>query len=359
MDALRAEAGVRTPRVLPAPGGRRVVTVADPASGEERSCVRFEFLPGTEPAGDSVPHFAELGEITARMHRHARRWPRPPGFHPVPLGLRRRVRRQARGGAGGRTGSGSARPNAAVLGRLEATCGPGWPRSAPARSGTGLSTPTPGWPTCSRTAARSASSTSTTRGFSWYLYDAGTSVSFFEHQPHVPGAGRRLAVRLPPGARPARRRRGGDLDVHPVPPAAAGRLDRLAHGGGHRSSSSAPGTPRAAATSPRRTSAGPAIAARPVRARRADGTAAPRRPGAASVAGRRRWRGPGGRRAEPSAVSTASSRGVSWPADHGLDVPDQRGEGFAVGPGARGASPGRGRPRRPRRCPAAGGGTGW
>jgi Ser/Thr protein kinase RdoA (MazF antagonist) len=23
-------------------------------------------------------------------------------------------------------------------------------------------------------------------GFSWFLYDAGTSVSFFEHQPHVP-----------------------------------------------------------------------------------------------------------------------------------------------------------------------------
>src|SRR5262249_20943602 len=80
MDALRAEAGVRTPRVLPAPGGERVVTVVDEASGEERTCVRFEFLPGTEPAGDSLPHFAELGEITARMHRHARAWQRPAGF---------------------------------------------------------------------------------------------------------------------------------------------------------------------------------------------------------------------------------------------------------------------------------------
>src|SRR5438874_13616777 len=67
MDALRTEAGVRTPRVLPAPGGERIVTVADEASGEQRTCVRFEFLPGTEPADDSLPHFAELGEITARM----------------------------------------------------------------------------------------------------------------------------------------------------------------------------------------------------------------------------------------------------------------------------------------------------
>ena len=70
MDALRAEAGVRTPRVLPAPGGERIVTVTDQASGEERNCVRFEFLAGIEPADDSMPHFAELGEITARMHRH-------------------------------------------------------------------------------------------------------------------------------------------------------------------------------------------------------------------------------------------------------------------------------------------------
>src|SRR5260370_11476881 len=80
MDALRAAAGVRTPRVLPALAGDRIVAVVDEASGEERNCVRFEFLAGPEPAGDSLPHFAELGEITARMHRHARGWQRPAGF---------------------------------------------------------------------------------------------------------------------------------------------------------------------------------------------------------------------------------------------------------------------------------------
>ena len=49
MDALRTEAGVRTPRVLPAPGGGRVMTMAD-ETGQQRHCVRFEYLPGTEPA---------------------------------------------------------------------------------------------------------------------------------------------------------------------------------------------------------------------------------------------------------------------------------------------------------------------
>ena len=68
LSRWRAEAGVRTPRVLNAADGRRIVTAADEASGEQRSCVRFEFLPGTEPAGDPE-HFTELGEITARMHQ--------------------------------------------------------------------------------------------------------------------------------------------------------------------------------------------------------------------------------------------------------------------------------------------------
>jgi len=84
MDALRAEAGVRTPRVLPAADGQRVVTVAQDGRAA-RHCVRFEFLPGTEPGGEpggrlTGRHFEELGEITARMHRHARGWARPAGF---------------------------------------------------------------------------------------------------------------------------------------------------------------------------------------------------------------------------------------------------------------------------------------
>ena len=78
MDALRAEAGVRTPRVLPAADGRRVVTVPEPGGADRRYCVRFEFLPGTEPGGSgddpalTAAHFAELGEITARAGASAR-----------------------------------------------------------------------------------------------------------------------------------------------------------------------------------------------------------------------------------------------------------------------------------------------
>ncbi len=186
MDALRAEAGVRTPAVLPALDGRRIVTVVDQASGDVRTCVRFEFLPGIEPADDSVPHFAELGEITARMHRHARQWQRPAGFtrfhwdYDAAFGAHPRWGRW-------QDGIGVGPAELEVLGRLDAALA-----ARLAVFGTG--------------AARYGLVHADTRlanllvhgdavsvidfddsGFSWYLYDVGTSVSFFEHQPHVPG----------------------------------------------------------------------------------------------------------------------------------------------------------------------------
>ena len=71
-------------------------------------------------------------------------------------------------------------------------------------------------------------------GFSWYLYDLGTSVSFFEHEPQVPGLVEAWLRGYRRAGAAVRRGRGGDLDVHHVPAAAAGRVDRLAPGRGHR-----------------------------------------------------------------------------------------------------------------------------
>ncbi|WP_433239165.1 phosphotransferase enzyme family protein [Streptosporangium sp. CA-135522] len=78
LEALRGEAGVHTPRVIPAPGGARVLTVP---GAQPRDCVMFEFLPGAEPPPERlVADFERLGEVTARMHRHARGWRPPAGF---------------------------------------------------------------------------------------------------------------------------------------------------------------------------------------------------------------------------------------------------------------------------------------
>jgi Ser/Thr protein kinase RdoA (MazF antagonist) len=185
MDALRAEAGVRTPRVLPAADGRRVVTVAEPGSAIERHCVRFEFLPGTEPALGTA-HFAELGEITARMHRHAREWARPAWFTRFHWDYAAAFGRQARWGRW-QDGIGVGRPEREILTRLDEALrdrlrafGSGPERYGLVHADTRLA----------NLLVRDASVSVIDfddAGFSWYLYDLGTSVSFFEHEPQVPG----------------------------------------------------------------------------------------------------------------------------------------------------------------------------
>src|SRR5688500_15494409 len=71
LDALRTDAGVRTPRVVPDRAGRRVLDLDEPGSAEPRHAVMFEWLPGVEPSGDHlVASFEGLGETTARMHDH-------------------------------------------------------------------------------------------------------------------------------------------------------------------------------------------------------------------------------------------------------------------------------------------------
>jgi Ser/Thr protein kinase RdoA (MazF antagonist) len=211
MDALRAEAGIRTPRVLPASDGSRVVTVPAstvpastvpantvPANGASRHCVRMEFLPGAEPAGaqggvlrpGALAHFAELGAITARMHAHARGWGRPAWFtrfrwdadaaFGAPIGM---------GGRWGRwrDGVGVGPAEAGILARLEE-------RLRRRLSAYGTRPEKFGLIHADTRLANLLVHDGTTAvidfddsGFGWYLYDLGTTVSFFEDDPAVPG----------------------------------------------------------------------------------------------------------------------------------------------------------------------------
>jgi Ser/Thr protein kinase RdoA (MazF antagonist) len=202
MDALRAEAGVRTPRVLPAPDGRRVMSVTDPASGERRECVHFEYMPGSEPAQHDTAHFAELGEITARMHRHARQWARPAWFTRFHWDYEAAFGAQPRWGRW-QDGIGVGTAEREVLGRLDVTLaarlaafGTGPDRYGLVHADTRLAN------LLVDDGAVSVIDFDDS-GFSWFLYDVGTSVSFFEHEPQVPAlidswlSGYRRAARLP------------------------------------------------------------------------------------------------------------------------------------------------------------------
>jgi Ser/Thr protein kinase RdoA (MazF antagonist) len=186
MDALRAEAGVRTPRVLPARDGRRIVTVTERGGAAARHCVRFEFLPGTEPtAGLARTHFAELGEITARMHRHARDWARPAWFtrfhwdYAAAFGPAPRWGRWQDGvGVGPSERQVLTRLDAILRARL-AAFGAGPARYGLVHADTRLAN-------LLVHDGSMAVIDFDDSGFSWYLYDLGTAVSFFEHSPEVP-----------------------------------------------------------------------------------------------------------------------------------------------------------------------------
>ena len=176
MDALRAEAGVRTPRVLPAPDGRRVMSVTDPASGERRDCVHFEYMPGSEPVQHDTAHFAELGEITARMHRHARQWARPAWFTRFHWDYEAAFGAQPRWGRW-QDGIGVGTAEREVLGRLDVTLaarlaafGTGPDRYGLVHADTRLAN------LLVDDGAVSVIDFDDS-GFSWFLYDAGTSVS--------------------------------------------------------------------------------------------------------------------------------------------------------------------------------------
>lgn len=186
LDALRAEAGIRTPEVIPARDGSRVITVADPGA-QPRHCVMFEFLPGTEPREDRlVERFEQLGAITARMHRHAREWARPPSFTRFHWDLDAAFGPEARWGRW-QDGVGVDREARAVLARLEAEL-----RRRLARYGTGPDRY--GLIHADLRLANLLVDDATgisvidfdDCGFGWYLYDLGAALSFIEHHPDVP-----------------------------------------------------------------------------------------------------------------------------------------------------------------------------
>lgn len=80
LDALRDTAGVAAPSPLPGLDGAALQVLHSPELPAPRRAVLFGFLAGREPEGDLGPAFEQLGEVTARLHRHARHWRPPAGF---------------------------------------------------------------------------------------------------------------------------------------------------------------------------------------------------------------------------------------------------------------------------------------
>lgn len=185
LQALRRDEGLHTPAVYRAPDGRQVVDIR--IGDLTRQVVQFELLPGAEPEqGRLVAQFELLGEISARMHRHSRSWPRPPGFVRFSWDYDSCVGPSGRWGRW-QDGIGVGRQELAVLDRAAGTMRARLQRFGqdPQRFGLihadmrlanllvhGPDIQVIDFDDC---------------GFGWFMFDIGAAVSFMEHEPQVPG----------------------------------------------------------------------------------------------------------------------------------------------------------------------------
>jgi Ser/Thr protein kinase RdoA (MazF antagonist) len=187
LDALRRDGAVDTCVPVPALTGERVVQVSADGLGS-RNVVLFEWLPGTEPdpeGPEAVAGFRTLGTVSARMHAHARAWPRPPGFdrprwdHEHTLGPR---------GHWGRwqDGLGMGPEELGLLERLDATI-------AARLEAYGRSEARFGLIHADIRLANLLVDDGQVRvidfddaGFAWFMYDFATAISFMEDHPRVP-----------------------------------------------------------------------------------------------------------------------------------------------------------------------------
>lgn len=205
LEALRADGGVITPPVVPGLDGEEIQTAQSPELARPRHMVLFEFLEGEEPeeTQDLIDPFETLGEISAKLHIHARTWQRPENFERLTWDYEHMLGATPNWGDWRKAPAMDAaaleilsRQDQVIRQRLEAF------GKGPERYGLihadlrlanlllhGRSTRVIDFDDC---------------GFGWNLYDFATAVSFFEESPQVPvlatswAKGYRRHLPLPP-----------------------------------------------------------------------------------------------------------------------------------------------------------------
>jgi Ser/Thr protein kinase RdoA (MazF antagonist) len=187
INALRRDGVIDTATVVPGSNGELVQTLASPSGRVPRHAVAFERLPGKEPdAGVDAPRwFERLGELTAKLHLHAKSWALPAGFR------RKRWDLDAMVGDNGywgswRAGIGLDRPGTAVLEQALSFIKERIDRFGVGPERFGLVH-------ADLRLANLLVHDSHLRiidfddcGFSWFMYDFATAVSFIEHEAMVP-----------------------------------------------------------------------------------------------------------------------------------------------------------------------------
>jgi Ser/Thr protein kinase RdoA (MazF antagonist) len=186
MKALRGDGVIETAAAVPGADGQYVQVLESRSGGPKRFAVAFERLPGTEPdSRDAARWFERLGELTALMHRHAQSWRLPEGFQRKRWDFDAMVGPQGFWGSW-RSGIGLDQAGVVILEKVLDVI-----RRRLERFGQGADVF--GLVHADLRLANLLVDGTYLRiidfddcGFSWYLYDFATSVSFIEHEPIVP-----------------------------------------------------------------------------------------------------------------------------------------------------------------------------
>jgi Ser/Thr protein kinase RdoA (MazF antagonist) len=187
LTALRQAGVVITPVPVKGKDGELIQLVGHAALPRPRHVVLSEWEPGAEPGiGEQLSGpFEVLGEMAARMHIHARQWRRPSWFcrhswdFETSLGEERPHWGRWRDGMG--VDAAKARLFARtveLIGKRLAAFGQEPERFGLIHCDLRLSNLLIDGPTVKVLDFDDS-------GFGWYMYDAATPISFYEHEPHV------------------------------------------------------------------------------------------------------------------------------------------------------------------------------
>ncbi len=185
---LRASGIVVTPAPVPGRDGEIIQVIGHPKMRNPRHIVLSDWESGAEPGigQDLRRPFEILGEATARMHRHSRAWVRPAVFTRPIWNFETALGEANPHWGRWRDGIGVDAGKAALFGRTVDAIGK--------RLGAyGQSEDRFGLIHCDLRLANLLVDGETVKvidfddcGFSWFMYDAATPVSFYEHEPQVP-----------------------------------------------------------------------------------------------------------------------------------------------------------------------------
>jgi Ser/Thr protein kinase RdoA (MazF antagonist) len=185
---LRNTGVVVTPRPVKGRDGEIIQLVSHPAMQRQRHVVMSYWETGAEPGigEDLSKPFEVLGEVTARMHLHARQWKRPAWFQRHTWDFETSLGEDKPHWGRWHDGMGVDAQKSKLFGRTVDLIGKRLEAYGQDNERFGLIH-------CDLRLANLLIDKGQVKvidfddcGFGWYMYDAATPVSFYEHEPQVP-----------------------------------------------------------------------------------------------------------------------------------------------------------------------------